>query len=68
MIAVRIGDGAGAVPIDLGRRTRDAIREEAAYRKVSPALLVRDLLDAIARGDQFADVLNHKGTIDYERG
>ncbi len=68
MIAVRICDGAGAVPIDLGRRTRDAIREEAAYRKISPALLVRDLLDAIARGDQFADVLKHKRDVTYERG
>ena len=67
-MSVRISDGAGAEPIDIGRRTRDALREEAAFRKISPALLVRDLLDAIVRGDQFATVLKHRETIDYERG
>lgn len=68
MMTVRLCDGYGAAPIDLRRKTRDAIRHEAAYRKVSPAVLVRDLLDAIASGDRFADVLKHKEDIAYDRG
>lgn len=43
--------------VDLRPETRRAIADEAAFRGQSPERFLSDLLDAVARGDQFSAVL-----------
>lgn len=45
-------------PIDLKRDTRRRLREEAAFRHMSPGRLAERLLDIIVEDDLFAAVLD----------
>ena len=57
MNAVRLDEDRTA-PIDLRPRTRRAIREEAALRRMSPEGFVSRVLDAIEAGDLWSVVLS----------
>lgn len=55
-VAVRLSED-GIEPIDLSRDVRDAISQEAAYRRLSANGLIAQLLEAIVFADLFGDVL-----------
>jgi hypothetical protein len=57
-LSVRLSDDSRATSIDLPRRARQAIREEAAFRRVSVDRLVEQLLTAIADDDLFSVLLD----------
>jgi hypothetical protein len=61
ILAVRLTDDASATRVDLPNRARQAIREEAALRRVSAEHLVEQLLIAIADDDLFAAILDEDG-------
>lgn len=54
-LAVRLSDES-TLPVDLPRRAREAIRDEAAFRRIRPERLVEDILVRIADRDLFARV------------
>lgn len=59
-LGVRLTDSRTDV-VDLSDYVRQSIRQEAAFRRLSPEGLVAQLLEAIVAHDQFADVLDKGG-------
>jgi len=59
-LALRLQDDDVLAVVDLKPRARRALAEEAAFRRRSVGALVEDLLEAIADGDRFAELLNRE--------
>lgn len=56
-LALRLKDDVLAV-IDVSPRARRDLAEEAAFRRMSPGALAERIIEAVAAGDRFADILD----------